>query len=444
MDEVLSTLHLPRPRTLFWKTLTTIVVISITFQLFTLIVLAYYLVIPLGQRATDDLAALMVHAAQRWEGLPPDGRRLLVDELNSKHNLIAIEADTPLPDSTSLLPYLYFLERELARHLGGDAVLKMSRDEGDEEWIWADIRASDETLRIGFPQERIGVKPPIALLILLATGFFITFLTTVILVWRQIAPVERLSRAARLIGTGRWPKPLLEEGPEELKLLTRTFNQMSAQVKELLDNRTTLLAGISHDLRTPLTQVQLALAMLPNDGGDPQLMASIRDDLDAINRLIGESLKIGLELSEKSDELVDIGAMLEKITRQAQRKGTEIRLVPGDSCQKRLQPLAFQRIVGNLLENAVHYGDGKPVTVTYRCSDKDLSVQIMDRGSGIPAEQKEAVFNPFYRLEASCIRPHGGSGLGLAIVRQLATSNGWKVQLLDRDGGGTKAVLTIP
>jgi len=79
MDEVLSTLNIPRPRTLFWKTLTTIVAISITFQLFTLVVLAYYLVIPLGQRATDDLAALMVHAALRWKGLPPDGRRLLVD-----------------------------------------------------------------------------------------------------------------------------------------------------------------------------------------------------------------------------------------------------------------------------------------------------------------------------------------------------------------------------
>jgi len=203
------------------------------------------------------------------------------------------------------------------------------------------------------PQGRIGVKPPIALLILLATGFVITFLTTVILVWRQIAPVERLSRAARLIGTGRWPKPLLEEGPEELRLLTRTFNQMSAQVKELLDNRTTLLAGISHDLRTPLTQIRLALAMLPNEGGDPQLMASIQDDLDAINRLIGESLKIGLELSEKRNETVDVSAMLKKITRLAQRTGTEITLVPGDSCKKRLQPLAFQRIVGNLLEHAV-------------------------------------------------------------------------------------------
>ncbi len=212
---------------------------------------------------------------------------------------------------------------------------------------------------------------------------------------------------------------------------------------ELLANRTTLLAGIAHDLRTPLTQIQLALCMLPNDGGDPELMRSINSDLDEITSLIGDTLDISIELEAEKAVQTDIVLELEDMVQTVQRDGIEIEWTRGEPCCLAVQAKALRRIVTNLLANAVRYGDGKPVSVTYECSKKAIIIRVMDRGPGIPAEHAEAVFRPFFRLEMSRGSKTGGSGLGLAIVQQLADTHGWDVQLLPRPGGGTEAVLSI-
>ncbi|MBE9568128.1 MAG: two-component sensor histidine kinase [Proteobacteria bacterium] len=247
-----------------------------------------------------------------------------------------------------------------------------------------------------------------------------------------------------MVGKGRWPDPIREEGPEELVVLARGFNRMNVQVKELLANRTTLLAGIAHDLRTPLTQIQLALSMLPDEGGDRDLMNSIHGDLNVINRLIGETLSISLELAEETAMPTDIAMELDDIISKLQTDDAVIKWSRGKPCNRMLQPLALRRIITNLLSNALRYGASKPVSVTYDCQERVVSIQIMDNGPGIPAEHTEAVFRPFFRLEKSRGSETGGSGLGLAIVRQLADANGWKVQLIPRAEGGTNAVLTIP
>ncbi len=219
---------------------------------------------------------------------------------------------------------------------------------------------------------------------------------------------------------------------------------MNIQVKELLSNRTTLLAGIAHDLRTPLTQIQLALAMLPDDGGDAELMSSIHDDLNVINRLIDETMSISMELEEEQDAPTDIGQEIEKLINTIQTQGVEINWSPTQTPCQVLHPLALRRILTNFLVNAIRYGDKKPVTITYQCDDESITIQIMDQGPGIPDEHIKAVFRPFYRLEKSRGSGTGGSGLGLAIVKQLADANKWSVQLKSRSGGGTIAELTIP
>jgi two-component system osmolarity sensor histidine kinase EnvZ len=428
----------------FWKILFTIGVVSIGFLVIMLSTLAYYMVIPLGHRATDDLASVMTHAAERWGSLPAAERGVFIEKMQQKHDLVLTSADTPLPDSTNLLPYLLFLEASLNNQLDEDTRLKTSTDKNGEEWFWTDIPVSDEILRIGFSRSRIGVKPPAAFFILLLTGVYLTFITAVILTRRLTAHIDKLYLAAKSIGKGQWPDPIEEEGPEELVVLAREFNRMSIQVRELLANRTTLLAGIAHDLRTPLTQVQLALAMLPNDGGDPGLMESIRSDLEQINNLIAETLSISLELVEEREELTDIGPVLGKIVKSLQKDGVEIEYSCNKPCCQITYPLALRRILTNLLENAVRYGEGEPVQIACACENNANVIRIMDRGPGIPREQKEAVFRPFHRLEASRGSSTGGSGLGLAIVRQLANAHAWTVQLKPRPGGGTIAELSMP
>jgi len=406
--------------------------------------IAYYMVVPLGQRATDDLASIISHAAETWEILPIDEQIVFVKQMREKHDLVLMSADVSLPGSTSLLPYLFFLETSLNKQLGIEMHLKTSQDKEGEEWFWADIPLSDGILRFGFSRSRIGVKPSVAFFVLLITGFFLTFITATLLTRRLTVTIERLYQAAQLIGKGQWPDPVKEEGPEELVVLAREFNRMNIQVKELLANRTTLLAGISHDLRTPLTQIQLALAMLPNDGGDTQLMNGIQRDLESVNRLIGQALQVNLELDKQEKEPVKIAEMLDHIIEAARRGNQIIEWSSEKSCSFMLNPLALQRIISNLLENAIRYGEGKPLSIECSCDKDFLTLQVLDQGPGIPVEQREAVFQPFFRLEKSRNSKTGGSGLGLAIVRQLADTNGWTVQLLEPDGGGTCARLTIP
>lgn len=431
-------------RSYFWKILFTIGIVSIGFLVVMLSTIAYYMVVPLGQRATDDLASIISHAAERWESLPTGERGVFVEQMWHKHNLRLTSAEASLPDSTSLLPYLYFLEASLQKQLGNEIHIKTSRDKKDEKWFWADVPLSNTILRFGFSRSRIGVKPSVAFFVVLITGFCMTFFTATLLTRRLTVTIERLYQAAQLIGKGQWPDPVREEGPEELIVLAREFNRMNIQMRELLTNRTTLLAGISHDLRTPLTQIQLALAMLPNDGGDTQLMNGVYRDLNAVNRLIGQALQISLELDKQEKEPTQIAGALDHIIVAARRGNQTIEWSTDKSCSFMLNPLALQRIVSNLLENAIRYGEGKPVSVECNCDKDFLTIEILDHGPGIPPEQREAVFQPFFRLEKSRSSVTGGSGLGLAIVRQLADANGWTVKLLERDGGGTCARLIIP
>ncbi len=433
-----------QPQKYFWKILTTIGVVSIIFQLITLSTLAYFMVVPLGQRAADDLANVMIHAAETWHSLSGASRPNFVVKMKSQHDLLMTEPEIPLAETSSLLPYLYFLEKSLYKQLGQEVQIKQSMTEDGEVWFWADIPISDNFVRLGFSRSRIGVNPPIAFLLLITVGLYLTIITAVKLTRRLTVPIERLHQAAQALGKGQWPDPVKIDSPEELTVLAREFNRMNIQVRELLSNRTTLLAGIAHDLRTPLTQIQLALAMLPDEGGDPKLMKSIQNDLGVINRLIGETLSISLELEEGEAALSDIGMELRKIVDNTQANGIDIHLSEEAKCSQLLHPLALRRIITNLLVNAVRYGEGKPITISYECDADKIVILIIDRGPGIPPESVEAVFRPFYRLEKSRGSKTGGSGLGLAIVRQLADANKWGVRLLPHPGGGTCAELTIP
>jgi len=401
------------------------------------------MVIPLGQRATDDLANIMTHSAERWSIIDTNSRSQFAKEMFAKHQLIIKPAEKELSKSNSLLPYLYFLEQAIQKHQGSDVHLKHSQEKQGVEWFWVDIPTKDQIVRIGFQRERIGVQPPFALMLVMLAGLFLTLMTAVVLTRRLTIPVEQLYHAAHDIGKGHWPEPIKEDGPEELKTLARTFNRMNKQVKELLANRTTLLAGIAHDLRTPLTQIQLALEMLPDNGGDLELMESIKSDLDRINHLISESLSIGTELAEEEEESIDVAEELEIIIHNHQHDNILINWSREQPCLIKLQALAFRRVINNLLENAIRYGNDKAVDVSYKCEKESITIIIEDRGTGIPKKKVEEVFRPFYRLEQSRGSGTGGSGLGLAIVKQLSDSHGWKVDLNARYGGGTTAALII-
>ena len=432
-----------RPRTLFGRTALVIAMVSIVFQVFTLAVITHFALTPLGRDATDDLAALMLETAQTWRATPEAARANLQERVARLYRLQVQDPPREVSGFTSFLPYFHLLESALGTRSGKNVALRTDRAEDGEAWYWADLPVSGGEVRIGFPASRVSVQPSLALLLILSVGAIVALVTSAWLAHRLIAPLARLSAATQGIGQGRQLEPLPEAGPVELATLAREFNRMGEQVQELLANRTTLLAGISHDLRTPLTRIQLALGML-SEKSDPELFGRVLRDVEGMNELIARCLEISRDITEQEAADVDLCELIGDVAMRFSHTGVEIRGHPGFACRVRVRPLALRRILANLVDNAARYGAGEAVDIEYHRAGDRLEILVMDRGPGIPEAERDAVFRPFYRLEPSRSQRTGGSGLGLAIVRQLAAANGWTVSLSARPGGGTVASLTLP
>ena len=427
--------------TLFRSTAVTVASALIALQLVMFGASAYYIMLPMAKRSTDDLAALMVLSAQTWAELPPQTRPDFELELARQHNLWLIDNTTSLPDYEHHSPYLMLLEQALAERTGKVTRTKMT--EFGKTWFWVEFDSGDKQISVGFPQDRLGAQPPQAILLIMAATIALALLTAIVLARRITRPLQNLAEAARHVGMGNIPASLAEDGVEELAELARTFNNMAQQVQALLANRTTLLAGISHDLRTPLARMRLALEMLP-ENAEPKIIARLKSDIESMNRLIGEFLAFSRGLEKETLQKTDVSVLLQELADNAAAEGAAVRWQPAPNCERPFAQMALRRIVSNLLSNAVRYGAGREVELLCECAETESVIRVLDRGPGIPPQEMENVFRPFYRLEASRSTATGGSGLGLAIAKQLAEVNGWQIALLPREGGGTEARLTIP
>ena len=432
-----------RPKTLFARTGLTIAAAMLALLLFFSGVVLYFILVPMARQASADLGALIMLSVQTWVELPPLTRPDFQDELRARHGITLAHADSPLEVITLKTPYMQFLEEALTARLGKATPLMI--DPAQAGWIWVDVSMAEHKLRIGFPHDHIGVRPPTALFLLIAGAVIITLITSLLLVRRLTRPLARLANATSRFGRGEQPESLPEEGPEELMLLARNFNRMTDQVRQLLTNRTTLLGGISHDLRTPITQLQLAIELLQNDK-EQVLLDGMRRDLTQMEQLIGRTLELarGLEDSSQEQEDWDLAALVDETLRDFTHREKRIDWSAPSPCILHVSRVALRRVLANLLENALRYGGDQAIAVQLQCLGNGAQIDILDRGPGIPGELLEAVFQPFYRLESSRNEATGGSGLGLAIVRQLCGRHSWEIELKPREGGGTDACLTIP
>ncbi len=428
------------PKTLLARTGVTVAVAILSFLLFSSIVVGYYILLPVAKRSAEDLAALMVFSAQTWVELPPYTREDFERELLASHGLMLQTATQPLTDSAVRSPYMLFIESALAQRTEHN--IKVLSDPQNEDWLLVDIPIADKTLRLGFEHQRIGPRPPVAVLLLILGGIVVTLTTTLLLVRKLTKPLARLSSATREFARGAHAEPLPVSGPEELAELTRHFNQMTGKIEHLLANRTIVLAGISHDLRTPIARIQLALELL-NNQAEPQLIQGIHKDLGEMNQLIGKTLEFARGLDEKThkDETVDINLLISELVDSTD--DPLIQWQSGTDCVQVLNRLALHRVLSNLLENARRYGDKKPVSILCECNVSDLVIRILDQGPGIPEHELNNVFQPFHRLENSRNQTTGGSGLGLAIAQQLCQVNNWQISLHANPVGGTEARLCI-
>lgn len=424
----------PVARSLYARTALTLALAFIVFQAAAFWVVYRTLIVPVAERSADDLAGLIVLSAQTWVELPPPTRAAFERELARRHGLRLTTAATAAAADAPQFAFRAQIEAALSRRVGGPIVL---RGVPGTAAAWLDIPLGGHDLHAGFFPDRYAVKPPLAAIAVIAVGAFLSLLTALFLVRRLTVPLARAAQAASQVGAGELPEPLPETGPAELAELARRFNRMAAEVRDLLDNRTTLLAGISHDLRTPMTRLQLNLEMLRDAPSAARIDRAVADLAD-MNRLITGYLELARTTQAEMKVRFDLAGLLEEVAADAGLSWQGA--VP---CEIEAGRLAMRQIVTNLVQNAQRYGGGTPVELALECTGKLARVIVRDAGAGIPDDQLEKVFRPFYRLEASRSQATGGTGLGLAIVRQLAETNGWTVSLKNRAAGGLEATLEI-
>lgn len=369
----------------------------------------------------------------------PEWRGALLEELRTSEGLrvkLADAADVlePMPERPSELKLMMDVVRD---RLGGETRFASRRN--GEEGLWVSFRIGGDEFWLALPRERVDhpfsqvllVWGGVVLLLALVGAYFIA---------RQVAwPLKRLAQAAHQVGEGDTPQPLPERGAREIATLSHAFNQMSADLAASERERALVLAGISHDLRTPLARVRIAAELSADESLREGLVADV-EQMDAVIRQFLDYARL-----DESEVVVpaDLPALVREAAQSfaAQARSLEFDLHPLPRYPVR--PLLLKRALANLLENAIKYGGGE-ISVQLQRTAEAVELSVADRGSGISdAQQREAVKRPFVRLQAARSGA-GGSGLGLAIVERAARLHGGELHLEERDGGGLVARLVLP
>lgn len=270
-------------------------------------------------------------------------------------------------------------------------------------------------------------------------GAALVLMTVAILFLRnQIRPVLRLADAAEDFGKGREPN-FRPRGAAEVRRAGVAFLEMKRRIERAMEQRTTMLNGVSHDLRTILTRFKLSLAMMPDD--DPEI-ADLRRDVDEMSRMLEAYLAFARGDAEETADETNIADLLEDVQLDLERVGHDVTLTATGDLRVKVREDAFRRLVVNLASNAARHGDH--IGLAAARDARWLVVTVDDDGPGVPPEQREEVFKPFVRLDEARNQDEGGSGLGLAIARDIARSHGGDVVLQDSPLGGLRAMVRVP
>jgi two-component system, OmpR family, osmolarity sensor histidine kinase EnvZ len=270
-------------------------------------------------------------------------------------------------------------------------------------------------------------------------GTSLVLLSVAILFLRnQIKPIQRLADAAESFGKGREVPNFRPRGATEVRRAAHAFIEMKSRVERAIEQRTTMLAGVSHDLRTVLTRFKLELALL-KDSGEAEAM---NKDVDEMSRMLEAYLAFARGDAGEQSASTDMNELLEQLKTDAERDGRNVTVAFRGAPVVTVRPNAFKRCLANLVSNAARYG--KSISITGQRDHRWLIVTVDDDGPGIPSGMREDVFKPFLRLDGARNQDEGGTGLGLAIARDIARSHGGDITLGESSLGGLRATVRVP
>lgn len=375
---------------------------------------------PRAQRVALQLVAVVKLTRTALLYSDPDLRRALLQDLESNEGVRVYPRETT--DKFKLQPdesLNRLIEHDIRSRLGDDTVIAQSVN--DIPGVWISFKIDDDDYWVALDRDQLDTVTGLqwagwglfALALSLLGSAFITSLVN--------QPFSRLALAARKVGAGQMPEPLPERGMGVAAETNRSFNQMVRDLEQLDADRALMLAGISHDLRTPLARLRLETEMSPSDQATKDAMV---DDIEQMDRIIAAFIDYARPMQPRSLEPVDLSLVAHDVAaRLANEEGVEIRTVLAPAAVIEADETDMRRVIGNLVENARKYGlsrgDGiARITVETRASHARIEVIVRDEGPGIPDDQLPLVMRPFYRVDAARSKADG-TGLGMAIVLRI-------------------------
>jgi two-component system osmolarity sensor histidine kinase EnvZ len=329
------------------------------------------------------------------------------------------------------------LDDILEQRIGPDRDFSAART-GDNFEIKVDVH--DGVLAVLVPRDRVTVSKPDIFILWMVVSALILMAIAITFLRNQVRPIERLARAADSFGKGRAVPDFKPYGATEVRRAAQAFITMRERIERHITQRTEMLAGVSHDIKTPLTRLKLALAMLP-DNADTDPM---RADIAEMEHMLDEYLAFARGEGGEESQVTDLAGLVrdaaDAAAKARQRGG--IRIKTPAHVMVSVKRAGLRRVLANLIDNALKHG--AHVAVTLSQDDRLVEIAVEDDGPGIPEERRDESFRPFHRLDQGRNLQSGGSGLGLSIARDIARAHGGDIVLDDSIMGGLKATVRLP
>ena len=426
------------PRTLLWRSFLLISLLMVISAAAWFQILRNYEREPRAKQLAQMVVSVVNLTRAALISANADKRRELLTELSDREGIRIYPAEA----SDKLVPardtaFVRLLNADIRRELG--ETTRIASGLGELRGVFISFQIDGDEYWVMLPRERLERPFPWQWLGWTSLALLLSLIGAWLIVSRINRPLKALAAAAADIGRGRTPAPLPESGPVEIETLARSFNQMSRDLARLDADRALILAGVSHDLRTPLARLRLSTEM---SGGDDELKQGMIGDIGDMDSIIGQFLDFARTQSEEALEPTDLAALAREVVEHQLRLGHAVQMNLEPVPLQALRRLGIKRLIANLVNNALAYGE-KDVCVATRCEGGKLILEVLDRGPGIPPEETERLKQPFTRLERAR-SGKGGSGLGLAIVDRIARHHGGSLELLPREGGGLTARVSLP
>lgn len=423
------------PKSLFGRALLILVLPTVLIQLVTAFIFFDRHWENVIRHMSGTLAGEIAFLVHQVEATPPGKQPETVDDFDDSTG-IDVFSD-PLssfkPDyETAAFPE--FQERLRARI---DNPFTVRTIEGGN-MIEIRIRLKNRVLRLQTTIKRLESRTTTLFVLWMIGASVLFLLIAVIFLRNQIRPIRKLAEAADSFGRGVDITNFRPSGATEVRKAARAFIIMRERIKRQIKTRTEMLAGISHDLRTPLTRMKLQLAML----SDKEAKEELGDDVQQMEHMIQEYLDFARGEGREEAVSLSVRELMEGVVSDYARMNAAVTLTPGDDVQMALRKSSLHRLLHNLIDNALRYGTR--CTLSLKVSASYCEILVDDVGPGIPEDQREEVFKPFSRLEASRNVKTGGVGLGLTIARDIALAHGGGITLTQAPGGGLRVIVRLP